>query len=103
MVSSSKSIKKDIKDIEDNGLFSKLKFKQYLKKIKDEDVFEYGVIFDDLKEIDPENNYKLYMSKEGQDGERTDYVNYNKIFVLTCNELQKLKSRIDELENKLKK
>ena len=43
------------------------------------------------------------MSKEGQDGEITYYLNYNKIFVLTCNELQKLKSRIDELENKLNK
>ena len=30
LVSSSQSIKKDIKDIEDNGLFNKLKFKQYL-------------------------------------------------------------------------
>jgi hypothetical protein len=99
-ITSSKRLKREINKIKDNNLFYQLQFKQYEKIIGEEFRFEYGVIADDVKELDPDNTYRLWETKKGDDGQELDYVHYIKIFSLGMNEIQKLRKEIDELKQK---
>ena len=100
-VSSSKKLKRNIKEI-DSDIFYKLNFKHYEKNIMNEWHNEFGLIADDVKDLDKENKYNLWIEKENKDGEIINYLHYNKIFSIACNEVQRLRNEINELKNKLK-
>ena len=96
-ITSSSKLKREIKNIEDNNLFDKLKFKKYIKQMNDEGVEhnEYGLIAQDLIEMDPENENGFWTQKKDRKGEMVDYVYYHRIFSLMGYEVQKLKNKLN--------
>ena len=73
IITSSRQLKRNIQTIKENNLVYQLQFKQYEKIIGEESRFEYGVIADEIKELDPDNTYRLYETKKGDDGQELDW------------------------------
>ena len=102
VVTSSEKIKSNIRDIEDSDLIHNLSFKRYSKMHTRELGVTYiehddmGVIAEQLQELDPDDNFKLVIEKDDH-----VYVDYNKLFLMGLVEVQKNKTIITQLENKI--
>ena len=93
-VASSKEIQKNIKDIPDNNIFNNLSLKQY-QKIINNDENEIGYIAEEVESLDVNNKFNLVKMKDG-----IKHLNYNSLFLLGMEEIQKLRKEINELKNK---
>ena len=100
-LTSSSKLKRNIRKMDDNGIFTKIDFCHYDKNINEEWIPEVGVIANQLKELDPDNKYGLWISQTLENGEEMNYIHYNKIFSLMAYQIQKNYKRIEILENQL--
>jgi hypothetical protein len=102
-LTSSSKLKRNIRKIDDSDdIFNKIEFCHYDKNVDGNYEPEVGVIADQIKELDPDNKYGLWVSKTLDNNDTMDYIHYNKIFSLMAYQIQKNNKRIEILENQLK-
>ena len=97
---SSEKIKQNIKEIPQTEIFKSLSLKQYDKVIDDQVINEneIGFLAEEVEKLDDNNEFNLVKEKDG-----IKHLNYNSIFMLCCNEVQKHKKVIDKLLERIAK
>ena len=79
-------------------IFNQLEFKRYDKRVPEMSTGkdDMGLVIENVLELDPENSLNLVEEYNGE-----EYLHCNKIFVLACIEIQKLRKELNDIKSKM--